>query len=526
MTTFLLEQARKGRIGRREFIGRAVAAGMAMGSANAIFAGSAAAQTPKRGGHLRMGITGGASTDSLDPASYSGSFNFVVGHSWGDTLIESHPETGAALPNLAEAWEASADAKVWRFRIREGVKFHDGTPLTTADAVATLRRHADSNSQSGAAGLLSSIETIGEEGGDLVITLAAADADLPLLLTDYHLMIQPGGGVEAPLAAIGTGPYKLTDYQPGIRASFEKNADDWRDDRGFVDSFEMLSMNDTTARIAALSSGQLDFIDMIDAKTVALLERVPTVQILTSKGKGFYCFLMHCDTAPFDNNDLRLALKYAIDREAMLQQILGGYGSLGNDFPVNEAYALFPQGIEQRAYDPERAKFHFEKSGHSGPVSLRTSNAAFPGAVDASVLYQQNAAAAGITLDVRREPDDGYWSNVWNVQPFCASYWGGRPTQDARYSTSYISSAEWNDTRFKREDFDKLVLQARAELDQGIRAELYRQIAMIQRDEGGTILPVFNDYINGGSKRLRGFVPDIGNDLSNGKVASRVWLEG
>ncbi len=524
-TSYLLDQAARGRLGRREFLGRAMAAGMTLVAANTLYSGSAAAQEPKRGGHLKVGIGGGASTDSLDPATYSGSFNFLVGHSWGDTLVETHPETGDAVPSLAEAWEPSPDATVWRFKIRQGVKFHDGTPLTVADCVATLRRHGDEASQSGAAGLLTSFKTVEEQGGDLVITLDAANADLPLILTDYHLLIQPKGGAEAPLAAIGTGPYKLTDYQAGVRAAFEKNADDWRSDRGFVDTFEMLAMNDATARVAALSSGQLDFVDMVDSKTVALLQRAPNIQILTSKGKGFYTFLMHCDTAPFDNNDLRLALKYAIDREAMLQQVLGGYGSIGNDFPVNAAYALFPEGIEQRVYDPEKAKFHYEKSGHSGPIELRSANAAFPGAVDAAVLFQQNAAAAGIQLDVRREPDDGYWTNVWNVQPFCASYWGGRPTQDSRYSTNYISSAEWNDTRFKRDDFDKLVLQARGELDTEIRKDLYRQIAMIQRDEGGSILPVFNDYINAGSKRLMGFVPDIGNDLSNGKLASRVWLD-
>jgi peptide/nickel transport system substrate-binding protein len=521
----LLTQAQRGRLGRREFIGRAMAAGMTLVAASSLYAGSGPAEEPRRGGHLKLGIGGGASTDSLDPATYGGSFTFLLGHSWGDTLIETHPETGEALPGLAESWEPSADAKIWRFKIRKDVKFHDGTLLTVDDCIATLRRHADEKSQSGAAGLLSSFESIEDVGGHLVISLDSANADLPLILTDYHLLIQPKGGSEDPRGAIGTGPYKLKEYKAGVRASFEKNTDDWRADRGFVDSFEMIAMNDATARVAALSSGQLDFIDMIDSKTVPLLQRLQGLQILTSKGKGFYAFLMHCDTAPFDDNDLRMALKYAIDREAMLRQVLGGYGSIGNDFPVNEAYALFPEGIEQRAYDPDKAKFHYQKSGHSGPIDLRTANAAFPGAVDAAVLFQQSAAAAGIQLNIRREPDDGYWSNVWNVQPFCASYWGGRPTQDSRYSTSYISSAEWNDTRFKRPDFDKLVVEARGELDVEKRKAFYRKIATIQRDEGGTILPVFNDYINAGGKRLKGYVPDIGNDLSNGKLASRVWLE-
>src|SRR4029453_3388816 len=129
---------------------------------------------------------------------------------------------------------------------------------------------------------------------------------------------------------------------------------------------------------------------------------------------------------------------------------------------------------------------------------------------------QQSARKAGITIDVKREPEDGYWTNVWNKQPFCASFWGGRPTQDSRYSTSYLSTAEWNDTHFKHPGFDKLVLQARSELDEAKRKVLYRQLALMVRDDGGLILPVFNDNIMASSKTLKGYVDDIGNDMSNG----------
>lgn len=145
--------------------------------------------------------------------------------------------------------------------------------------------------------------------------------------------------------------------------------------------------------------------------------------------------------------------------------------------------------------------------------------------MDAAILFQDSARKAGITLDVKREPEDGYWTNVWNKQPFCASFWGGRPTQDSRYSTSYLSTAEWNDTRFKRPDFDKMVLQARSELDETKRKALYRQLALMVRDDGGLILPVFNDYIMAASKTMKGYVDDIGNDMSNGYIGSRVWFD-
>ncbi|MCW5257803.1 ABC transporter substrate-binding protein [Verminephrobacter aporrectodeae subsp. tuberculatae] len=508
---------------RREFLGSTAALGLA--ATLCATQAQAQAQAPRRGGHLKLGINGGATTDSLDTATYSGAVLFAIGKTFGDTLVESHPETGAALPALAESWTATPDAVTWTFKIRKDVKFHNGKKMTVADVVATLKRHCDEKSKSGALGLLRALKSIEDRGGDLVIGLTEGNADLPLILTDYHLIVQPNGGLDNPGAAIGTGPYMLTNYQAGVRVTFKKNKDDWRSDRGFVDSVELIVMNDTTARIAALSSAQVHFINSIEPKTVNLLKRMPTVKILRSSGKGFYCFLAHCDTKPFNNNDLRLALKYAIDRQAILERILGGYGTLGNDYPINSNYALAPQGMEQRVYDPDKAAFHYKKSRHDQPLLLRTSEAAFAGAVDASVLYQESAKKAGIQIQIKREPDDGYWTNVWNVQPFSASYWGGRPTQDARYATSYISSAEWNDTRFKRPDFDQMLLNARSELDDTRRRAIYQDMATMVRDEGGLILPVFNDYLNGSVKNLKGFVSDIGNDMSNGYVASRVWFD-
>ncbi|KAB0682526.1 ABC transporter substrate-binding protein [Aureimonas leprariae] len=523
---FLADEVRRGGMNRREFIGRAIAAGVSLTAAGSLFSTSALAQEPKRGGHLKLGLEGGSATDGLDPAKYLSQVLFCIGRCWGDMLVESDPMTGAAVPALAESWEPSPDAKTWTFKIRKGVKFHDGKELTVDDVVATLKRHTDEKSESGALGVVKSITDIKADGGNLVLTLQEGNADMPLLLSDYHLIIQPNGGMDNPAAAVGTGPFKLVKHEPGVRTTFERNANDWRQDRGYVDSVEIIVINDATARVAALSSGQVHFINRVDPKTVNLLKRAPTVEVLNTSGRGHYVFLMHCNTAPFDNNDLRMAMKYAIDREAMVKTVLGGYGKVGNDFPINSTYALFPEGIEQRSYDPDKAAFHYKKSGHSGSVLLRTSEVAFPGAVDAAVLYQQSARKAGIEIEVKREPGDGYWSNVWNAQPFSASYWGGRPTQDQMYTTAYYSKADWNDTRFLRPDFDKLLLEARAELDETKRREMYRTMAMMVRDDGGVILPMFNDFVNAARKNVKGYVHDIGNDMSNGYVANRVWLEG
>lgn len=145
--------------------------------------------------------------------------------------------------------------------------------------------------------------------------------------------------------------------------------------------------------------------------------------------------------------------------------------------------------------------------------------------MDAAQLYQQSAAKCGIALDIRREPGDGYWTEVWNKQPFSMSYWTGRPTQDQVYSIAYLSNAEWNDTRFFRPDFDKLILEARAELDEAKRRALYRQAGVLLRDEGGVIVPMFNNYIDASGPRVGGWVDDPNGELMGSYALIRCWVE-
>ncbi|MDH6233567.1 peptide/nickel transport system substrate-binding protein [Mesorhizobium soli] len=509
---------------RREFLKGTVGAGILLAGLGAARAQTEQSGTPVKGGHLKLGLDGGSTTDTLDPAGYISSFAFCVARSFGDYLVESDPVTGKPVPSIAESWESSDNAKTWTFKIRNDVEFHNGKKLTIEDVVKTLQRHSDEKSRSGALGFLKSITSIEGQGNELVVKLNESNVDLPLIFTAYNLVIQPNGGYDNPSEGVGTGPYKLVNFEPGVRALFEKNKNDWRE-RGYVDSFEIIVMNDATARTAAISAGKVHFVNSIGAKTVPLLKRVAGLQILDTPSRGHYTMPMQVDKAPFDNADLRLALKYAIDREAILKTALGGHGTIGNDFPINATYPYFPADIEQRAYDPDKAAFHFKKSGHDGPIVLRTADGIFSGAVDTALLFQESAKKAGIQVDVKREPADGYWTNVWRAAPFCLSFYGSRLTQDLMYSTEHLSDSAANETNFNRPDFDKIVKEARSEADEAKRAELYHAAAVMVRDEGGSIIPVFNNYLNAAGKQLKGYIHDVGNDLSNGYIASRVWLE-
>ena len=509
---------------RRQMLGRASVLGLGVLVGGTVPFRAALAQSPVKGGILKMGLGGGESTESLDPAMALAQVAFHVTRTFGETLLDVNND-GSLDMRLAEDVSSSPDAKTWTFKIRQGVKFHDGAVMTANDVLETMRRHSDEEAKSGALGIMKGIADMRVDGDNFIVELTDANADLPFLMSDYHLVIQPNGGRDNPNAGIGTGPYKVVEAEPGVRYTFEKFADYWDDSRGHFDGVEFAVINDATARNAALQSGQVHIVNQVAPKVAGLLGRAPGISVKNVSGRGHYVFIMHCDTAPFDNADLRMALKYAINRQDMVDKILQGYGSIGNDIPINSAYPLFDDSIPQREYDPEKAKEYYAKSGHDrSPIILRVSDVAFPGAVDAAQLFQESARACGIPLEISREPADGYWSEVWNVQPFCASYWSGRPVQDQMYATAYLSTADWNDTRFKNETFDAKLFEAKGELDGAKRKQLYREMADILSNEGGLICPMFNDFIEGVSDQIAGWEQNGVWEVMNGLAPHKCWL--
>ncbi|GHF39232.1 ABC transporter substrate-binding protein [Seohaeicola zhoushanensis] len=519
---YLAREAARGRIDRRTFLGRAGALGLSATAASALLGSVVQAQGAKKGGTIRVGLQGGSTSATLDPALATNSTDQQVMRLWGEQLVELTPD-GGLEGKLAEEWSGNDDASSWTFKIRSGVEFSNGKTVTAEDVLATIERHAGDGSKSGALGLLKGIKSMKAEGDKFTVELDGPNADLPYAMSVIYLQIQPNGGKDDPNAAIGTGPYVLKDHDMGVSFSYDRNPNYWDSDVGNASQIELLVVNDDSARVAALQSNQVDMVNRVPPKVVSLVKRLPGVEIHSEPSKGHYIFIMHCNTAPFDNNDLRMALKYSINRQEMVDKILFGNGSIGNDTPINESYPLF-EGFEQREYDPEKAASYYKKSGHSGSILLRTSENSFSGAPDAAQLFQASAKQAGIELEIKREPNDGYWSDVWNVQPFCTSYWGGRPTQDAMLSTAYLSTADWNDTRFFNVDFDKELIAARAEKDDAKRRQMYHDLSGMIRDTGGLICPMFNNFIDATSSRVAGWAPSKGFELMNFYAPIKMWV--
>ena len=505
MTESRHQATREGRLAlkRRSFLGGTAAVGLAAVAGPALWRPGWAA-APKRGGHLKLGLDGAAATDSLDPATYTATYIQTVGYQWGNCLVELD-ENVEAIPELAESWEASKDATRWVFKLRRGVVFHNGKEMTAPDVVYSINHHRGEDSKSGAKGYLTVIQDIkATDTYEVTFELNGPYADLPYVISDYHLLIVPeGSDFNRP---IGTGPYVIESFEPGVRTLAVRNPNYWKEGRGWVDSIETLAINDLTARTSALQTGQVHFINRLDPKTVDLLARAPGVRVIDVPSAGHYLFAMRTDTAPYDNNHVRLALKWGIDRQELVDKILRGYGRVGNDHPIPSFDPMFAADLPQRTYDPDQAKFHMQKSGYEGPLTLHISDAAFTGAVDAAQLFREQLAKAGIRLEIVREPSDGYWSDVWMNKPFYGSYWGGRPTADLMLSVAYRSDAAWNETFWKRPEFDRLLDEARGELDLKRRRELYAEAQRMIWQDGGAIIPMFNNYLFGARANVDGFV--------------------
>lgn len=458
---------------------------------------------PKKGGILRMGIKAGSTTDSYDPGTWDQVFVQVFAAGRHCYLTEIAAD-GSLAPEIAESWEASADAATWRFKVRSGVTFHSGKSVTAEDVAASINFHRGPDSKSAAKPIVDPISDIAVDGDTVVFTLQAGNADFPFLMSDYHLPIMPkSGDTIDPSSSDGCGGYVVDSFEPGVSARLTRNPNYWKADRAHFDGLEILAIIDPAARQNALITGEVDVIDAVDLNTVSLLQRAPGIVVLPSTGNQHYVFPMDARAAPFSDNNVRLALKHAIDRQEMVDKILSGYGSVGNDHPIGPSNPYYAADLEQNFYDADKAKFHLKQAGmDSLKVQLSAADAAFAGAVDAAVLYSEKAAAAGIEIEVLREPNDGYWDNVWLKKPWCASYWGGRPTADWMFSTAYAAGAPWNESYWDNARFNELLLSARSELDEAKRKDQYYEMQMICSKEGATITPMFAAYVMAHSDKV------------------------
>ncbi|MCZ6863313.1 MAG: ABC transporter substrate-binding protein [Alphaproteobacteria bacterium] len=438
--------------------------------------------------------------------------------------------SGEPEPNLATEWSANDDATEWTFKLRGGVKFHDGSDFDAGDVVYSLEHVRDPERDSPAASVIAMVDKI-EAVDPLTVkmTLSAPYADLPLQLMDYRIRMIPEGSankhhktlrseidewrseglIDAGLAdrlrkryvtiettGIGTGPFILEKLDPEGTTILKANPDYWEGPPG-VETVEIIGIADAQARVQALLSGQIDTLGYGDlsGQQLPLFENNPKFKVQSVATGDWLGIVFRTDTEPFTDARVRKALRLPTDRQALVDLVLGpGGGVVTCDHPVwtgDQYRAPFecPQQIDE-------AKRLLAEAGYPDGIEFDiTTSDLDPRFITLAEAYQQQVKKAGIKVNIVMAPADGYWSDTWMKKPVVTTRWGQRPA-DQILNEDYRGGAPWNETYWNRPDFDKLLDQARQELDFEKRTALYHRLQEILYEEGGSFIPFHvNQYV-------------------------------
>ncbi|BCZ83818.1 MULTISPECIES: ABC transporter substrate-binding protein [Paraburkholderia] len=523
-----LEELTRRGASRREVL-RAMAAGglMSLTGAGLLASSSGAfAQQqgkPKQGGKIRVATQSSSSADTLDPAKGALGTDYVRANMFYNGLTELDPHLGAKMA-LAESLETK-DATVWVVKLRSGVQFHDGKTLTPNDVIYSLMRHKDPAVASKAKTLADQIKEAKATGpNEVTITLEGANADLPVILATSHFLIVKDGTTDFK-TAVGTGPFKLKEFAPGVRTVGVRNEKYWKPGMPHLDEVELIGIGDESARVNALLSGDVQLINAVSPRSTARIKSTPGFSVLETKTGQYTDLIMRDEGGITGTADFRRGLTHLMDREQIRRAVFLGYGSIGNDQPIDPTNKYYLKGLPQRPFDPEKAKFYFQKAKlGSAPVQLYASPAA-EGSVEMAMLLQQVAPQAGLNLQVVRVPSDGYWSNHWMKHPLGYGNINARPSADVLFTQFFKSDAPWNEANWKNPKFDQMLVAARGEPDDAKRKQIYGDMQQLVHDDGGIGIPMFQSSLDAHSSKLKGLgsIPLAG--LMGFMFAENVWLE-
>ncbi|MBI5275770.1 MAG: ABC transporter substrate-binding protein [Burkholderiales bacterium] len=510
---------------RRDVLAMLAAGGMqaALAGGIASVAAQAHAQTPRKGGRIKVAGATAAVSDTLDPAKQSNHTDYIRGFMFynGLTYLDG---SLTPQPSLAEEF-TTKDAKTWVFKLRKGVTFHDGKPLTPQDVIFSIMRHKVAATGSRAKVLAEQVEEITATGpNEVTMRLSSPNADLPVVLGTYHFHIVKDGTTDFN-AGIGTGPYKVKEFKPGVRSIAVRNESYWKNNRPYVDEIEYVGIGDESARINALLAGELDLIGSVNPRSIDRIMATGKHSIFETKAGTYTDLVVRLDQSPGNNPDFVMALKSLFNREQMVKSILIGRGVVANDQPIDPSNRFYFKGLKQRPYDSDRAKFHFAKSGvGSTPIPVVVSPAA-TNSVEMGLVLQYAAKQIGMNLDVRRMPADGYWSQHWMKHPVGFGAINPRPSADVLLTSFFKSDAPWNESAWKNPKFDQLLIAARGEPDTARRAQMYADMQVMIHESSGIGIPFFMSNIDGHTKRLKGLSPIPLGGMMGYTFAEHVWLD-
>jgi peptide/nickel transport system substrate-binding protein len=420
------------------------------------------------------------------------------------------------IPELATSWSVSDDGLTWAFKLREGVTFHDGSAFDARDVAYTFQRLMDPETGSGARAVMTPLEGATFEAVDdhtFAITTKDKVVNLPIVITNKFTNIVPEGATHEDLRlhGDGTGPFMQEKFTPNAPVRVLKaNPNYWQEGLPKSPCLEITVAQESVAAISAVKSGQVDLVLNVEPTGIPALQGDDNINLLETGASNSMTISMWVDEPPFDDNRVREALKYGVDRQAMIDSVLLGYGEVGNDNPIPPSS---PNAFTSKARtrDVEKARALLKEAGHGDGLEFDLYTAeGVPGMVNMAQTFAQMMSDIGVTVNVIETPADSYWDDVWLTKPILTSAWSRRPPSSA-LSVAYTMEAKWKETHWERPEYDELLKKASATIDDKERADFYNQAQRMLTEEGGVIIPMFVHQVLAIRLNCSGYVPHVQN---------------
>ena len=465
-------------------------------------------------GTLRVALPSNLNT--LDPAKTKIGEEYIINFLVYSGLTELDP-SGKVKPDLAESWTASDDLKTWTFKLRQGVKFHDGREFDSEDAKASIARVMDRTTGSTARvnfDIVESIET--PDKYTIVFKLKIPYSGFADILGDRQTRIVPKDKLDTIAnAPIGTGPFQLVEFKPGDRIELKKNANYYSAGTPKLDGIVFRIMPETAARIAAVDTGQVDLvwdlppevIDQFKGNTKVVVDSVPT-----STWDGL---IMNASQKPFDDIRVRRAVALAIDKKAMVELSLFGYGTPTHTM-IPPSSPFFNDKIAIKTDIPQAKKLLAEAGFPDGFSTILYVPSGRPTRERVGVGAAEMLKAIGIKVDLQRVPWDKFVKDIEGKEAFYTDGFYSRPTLDTSIYPWYHSTGSWNTTlwNYKNPETDKVLDAARAAKTDEERGKLYKEFQQLAIDAPAGVIPYVLNHTNAYRSNVKGF-----------KSSPMMWLD-
>ena len=513
--------------GRRQFLRGIAAAGAAAGAGGLLAAcggsspGTAqhldqASHSLKRGGNLKLGLTGGSSSDTLDPHKSLTYIDTSRLQSLYQPLVQLDAQAQVEYVLAESISPHQGSLSEWVIRLRPGVTFHDGKAFTASDVLFTFQR-VYSNDFTGKFGLgpidLANTKALDPHTVLVRLTKPFSSFAEQLAAFWYNLYIAPDGF--SPARPVGTGPFVYQSFTPGQRSVFTRNPHYWKPGLPYVGTLTIIDFSDNTTLQDALSTGVIQGAGALDGPQIASLATSSGIKTVVSHSGEIVPFTMRVDQPPFSDVNVRQAMRLLVDRPQLIDSALDGYGVVANDL-FSPYDPDFDHSLVRPAQgDIQQAKFLLKKAGQEGLTVTLTTSAVATGTVAMATVLAAQAKAAGVTVRLSNVPAGTFFGPNYLKWSFAQDYYNYYPYL-AQVAESMLKASPFNETHTGNAHYANLYNQANATASPSLRKEIIAEMQAFDFNEGGYIIPAYIDVLDAYSDKITGYTAGkVGQPLSN-----------